>query len=95
MNKTVSKFMLTGDKFMPKLRLKQPEFTYSICGPFTKHCEEIQKCRQTAHLKKRYSSKLDKACFVQDTAYCDNKDFTKNYFKKEYKRKSLWNCARS
>ena len=83
MNKTVSKFMLTRDKFMPKLHLKQPEFTYSVCGPFTKHCEGIQKCRQTAHLKKRYNNKLDKACFVQDTAYCDNKDFTKRTISKK------------
>ena len=31
------KFLLTGDKFMPELHLKQPEFTYSACGPVTKH----------------------------------------------------------
>ena len=28
---------------MPKLRLRNPGFTYSICGPFTKHRERIQK----------------------------------------------------
>ena len=28
---------------MSKLHLKQPGFTYSACGPFTKHCERIQK----------------------------------------------------
>ena len=27
--------MLTGDKFMPKMQLKQPGFTYSVCAPFT------------------------------------------------------------
>ena len=31
---------------MPKLRLKQPGFTYSACGPFTKHCQRIQKLRK-------------------------------------------------
>ena len=25
-----------GNKFMPQMHLKQPGFTYSICGPFTK-----------------------------------------------------------
>ena len=30
---------------MPELHLEQPGFTYSACGPFTKHCEKIQKLR--------------------------------------------------
>ena len=42
MNKIVDRFLLTGDKFMPELHLKQPGFTYSTCGPITKHCERIQ-----------------------------------------------------
>ena len=29
MNETVNKFLLAGDKFMPKMDLKQPGFTYS------------------------------------------------------------------
>ena len=32
----VNKFLLVGDKFMPEMYLKQPGFTYSACGPFTK-----------------------------------------------------------
>ena len=32
----VDKFLLTGDKFMPEMHLKQPRFTYSAFGPFTK-----------------------------------------------------------
>ena len=40
MNKIITKFLLTGDKFMPELYLKQPRFTYSACGPFTKHREK-------------------------------------------------------
>ena len=35
MNEIVNKFLLAGDKFMPDMRLKQPVFTYSACGPFT------------------------------------------------------------
>ena len=41
MNKIINKFSLTGDKFMPELHSKQPGFTYSACGPFTKHRERI------------------------------------------------------
>ena len=36
MNEIVNEFLLEGDKFMPKMHLRQPEFTYIACGPFTK-----------------------------------------------------------
>ena len=39
MNETVNKFLLAGDKFMPEMHLKQPGFTYSAYGPFTKNKE--------------------------------------------------------
>ena len=37
MNDIINKFLLAGDKFMPEIHLKQPRFTYSACGPFTKN----------------------------------------------------------
>ena len=40
-------FFLAGDKFMPKMCLRQPRFTYSGCGPFTKNKEKIQKIKET------------------------------------------------
>ena len=43
MNEIVNKFLLVGDKFMPEMHLKQPGFTYSTCGPFTKNKERIEK----------------------------------------------------
>ena len=43
MNKIVNKFLLIGSKFMLDLHLRQPRFTSSACGPFTKHCKRIQK----------------------------------------------------
>ena len=64
MNKIINKFLLTGDKFMLELNLKQPDFTYSACGPFTKHRERIQKISKTSNLKHLYRNKLDKACFA-------------------------------
>ena len=33
----IVKFLLAGDKFLPKIHLNQPRFTYSACGPFTKN----------------------------------------------------------
>ena len=48
-NEIVNNFLLAGDKFMPKMHLKQPGFTYSACEPFTKTKERIQKLRKTGH----------------------------------------------
>ena len=43
MNAILNKLLLVGDKFMPEIYLKQPGFTYSVCGPFTKNKERMQK----------------------------------------------------
>ena len=42
MNEIINKFLLAGDKFMPEMHLRQPGFTYSACGPFTKNKERIE-----------------------------------------------------
>ena len=36
MNEIVNKVLLKGDKFMLKVHLKQPRFSYSACGLFAK-----------------------------------------------------------
>ena len=41
MNEIVNKFLLMGDKFVSEMHLKQPGFTYSACGPFTKTKKEL------------------------------------------------------
>ena len=74
MNKIINKILLPGEKFMPKLHLKQLGFTYRACEPFTKHRERIQKFRETGNLKHLYRNKLEKACFSHDATYSDTKD---------------------
>ena len=49
MNEIVNKFLLVGDTFMLEIHLKQPGFTYSTCGPFTKSKERIEKFMQTGN----------------------------------------------
>ena len=46
MNEIVNKFLLSGNKFMPEIHLKQPRFTYSACDLFTKNKERIQKFKE-------------------------------------------------
>ena len=36
-NEIVNKPLLAGDEFMPEMHLRQPQFAYSVCGPFTKN----------------------------------------------------------
>ena len=45
-NVVVNKFLLTGDKFISKMHLKHPGFTYSDCVPFTKK-ENNKKIKKT------------------------------------------------
>ena len=77
MNEIVNKFLLVGDKFMPEMYLKQPGFTYSACGPFTKNQERIEKFMQTGNTDFIYKNELDKACFQHDMAYGKSKDLVK------------------
>ena len=74
MNDIINKFLLVGDKLMPEIHLRQPGFTYSACGPFTKTKERIQKFKQAGDSRYVYKNELDKACFQHDTAYGDFKD---------------------
>ena len=62
---------------MQELDLKQPGFTYSTCGPFTKHCERIQKFKETCNLKHLYRNELDKTRIDHYATYSDSKDLTK------------------
>ena len=34
---------------MSEMHLRQPGFTYSVCGPFTKNKERIQKFKETGN----------------------------------------------
>ena len=59
------------------MHLKQSGFTYSVCGPFTKHRVRIQKFTETGNLKYLYRKELYKACFAHNAAYSDSKDLAK------------------
>ena len=74
MNNIINKFLLADDKFMPEMHLRQPQFIYSACEPFTRHRERIKKFKQTGDMRYIYRNEFDKACFQHDSAYADNKD---------------------
>ena len=74
MNNVINKFLLVGDKFMPEMLLRQPQFVDSACGPFTRHKERIKEFKRTGDTRYIYRNQLDKACFQHDSAYADHKD---------------------
>ena len=56
------------------MHFRQLEFTYSTCGPFTRHCERFQKLKETSDLSCICKSEVDKTCFEHDAMYADSKD---------------------
>ena len=79
---------------MPEFHLKQPGFTYSACGPFTKHHERIKKIR-AGNLKYLYRNELDKAGFAHDAAYFDSKDLAKRIISDKILKDRAYEIARN
>ena len=77
------------------MHLRQPGFTYSACGPFTKNKERIQKFKQTGYSRYIYKNELDKACFQHDMAYGDFKDLKRRTAADNVLRDKAFNIAKN
>ena len=88
MNEIVNNFLLAGDKFMPKMDLKQPGFTYSVCGPFTENKERIQKLKETGDTSYIYKNE-------HDMAYGDFKDLKRRTYSVESLRDKAFNIVKN
>ena len=95
MNEIVNKFVLAGDKFTPEMHLRQPGFTYSACGLFTKNKERIQKFKETGDTSYIYKSELDKDCFQHDMAYGHFKDIKRRTFSDKVLKDKAFNIAKN
>ena len=62
MNNIINKFSLAGDKFMPEMHLRQPGFTYSVCGPF-KNLIRIQTFQRNRRLVTYLSERTRQGLF--------------------------------
>ena len=89
------KFLHVGDKFMPEMHLKQPGFTYSPCGPFTKNKLRIQKFKETGDTSHIYKNESDNVCFQHDMAYGDFKDLKRRTFSDKVLRDKAFNIAKN
>ena len=77
------------------MHLKQPGFTYSACGPFTKHHKRNKKSRETDHLKHLHRNELDKACCANDAAYSNCKNLAKRTISDKILKDRAYEIARS
>ena len=86
--------ILFWDKFVSEMHLRQPQFTYSACRPFTKHKQRIQKFMQTGDTNYIYKNELDKACFPHDAPYSDSKNLSKRTSADKLLRDKAFNIAK-
>ena len=95
MNDIINKFLSRGDKFMTEMHLKQPQFIYSACRPFTENKERIQKFKDSGNTKYILKNELDKACLQHDMAYGDFKDLAKRTAADKFLRGKAFNIAKN
>ena len=78
---------------MPEMHLRQPQFVYSACGPFTRHKERIKEFKRTGDTRLLYRNELDKACFKRHAAYAKYKDVEKRLKSDQKLRNSAYDIA--
>ena len=79
---------------MPEIQLKQPGFTYSACGRFTKNKERIQKFKEKGDTDYIYKNELDKACLQYDMAHAHFKDLTRRTASDKFLRNTGFKIAK-
>ena len=80
---------------MFEMHLRQPRFTYTACGPFTKNKEEIQKFKETGDSRYIYQTEPDKICFQHEMAYGDFKNLTRRTTSDKILRDKAFNIAKN
>ena len=78
-----------------QVKLVQPGFTYSACGPVTKNKETIQKIKETRDSRYIYQNELDKACIQHDMAYGDFKHTPRRTTSEKVLRDKAFNIAKN
>ena len=93
MNNIINKFLLAGDKFIPEMHLRQPQFVYSASGPFTRHKERIKEFKCIGDTDLLYRNELDEACFKYDAAYAKYKYVENRLISDQKLRNSAYDIA--
>ena len=83
---------------MSEMHLKQPGFTYSACGPFTKNKERkrfLKKIKEKGDTSHIYKNELDKTCFQHDMAHGDFKYLKRRTASYKILRYKAFNIAKN
>ena len=80
---------------MQEMHLKQPGFSYSVCGPFTKNKERIKKFKETRDASYIYKNELDQPCFQHNMASDDFKDLKRKTVSDKMLRDKAFNIAKN
>ena len=80
---------------MPEMHLKQPGFTYSACGRFTKNRERIQTFKETVDTNYIYKDEIGIAFFQNDMAYGDFKVLARETASDNVLRDKAFNIAKN
>ena len=77
------------------MRLKQPEFIYSACGPFTESSKRIAKFKETGDTKNICRNERGKACFRHGMTYSDFKDLSRREVSDKILKDKEFNIAKN
>ena len=95
MNEIINTLLLGEDKFMSEMHLRQPIFTYSACGQFTKNKERMKTFKEASKSRHIYQNKLDKVCFQHDMAYRHFKDLPRKTVADKILRNKAFNITKN
>ena len=72
-NEIVKMFLLAGLKSMPEMRLRKPEFFYSVCRPFTKNKGKYKKVKtqkiQVRFIKNNWTQPASSTIWFMDISF--------------------------
>ena len=80
---------------MPGMHLRQPGFTYSASGLFTRNKEKTQKFKEAGNSWHIYKNELDKVCFQHHKVYRGFKDLTRGTFSDKILCDKAFNIAKN
>ena len=80
---------------MTEMHLRQPGFTYSACGPFTKNKRKNKKIKETGSSRYVYQYEIDKTYFQNGMAYGDFKDLPRRTTADKVLRDKAFNIAKN
>ena len=95
MNEIINKFVLAGENCMSQMHLKQPGFTYSTYGPFTKNKEKNKKLKEIGDISTKINLIRHAFSMTGMMTYRDFKDLARRTASDKVLRGKALNIAKN